>query len=285
MLENQRLTDENNRLNMENNELILAEEKLMQANKKMEEAEKIKEKAENEVFKIKSIINEKCYEYEQKKRYYENMCQEIIDDSRIACQKRDKIEDYIAEEGKMRVKIVIDKLEKEYNFQISIMKYVLKVYGIIIATIVGLSIIDKKEFFIDIVKVFLVIIKGIVVVIVKVFNITTALSNVSHNINNVLLSGLLIVIIRYVFFIIAIVLGGIGMLFGIKKLAIVLKKNMSIWDWNIVSIVTLLIMFYGKYIKQLISINLFIFTLILVVIFIWLRKYIADCLRKRRENY
>ena len=292
MIEIQRLTDENERLSIENNELLSAEEKLVEANKKfdeansiLEEANRIKVNSENNIKQMERLTDLKCFEHEQQKILYESKCRELNNDSRIAHQKRTDIETYIRMEAEQIVQGVIDNLKREYKFQIITLKSLVGLYGIIILLITILSIIDKKEFFVDTIKAlsFIVIWGGRVVS--KVFDITTYISTFANNIHIVLIANILKCIIKYVLFALIIGIIAVGVWLGIKNIYVKIKDNLSIFDWYLSQIVILLVMFYGKYIKKFIPINLFILTLIVILIFIVVRRYIAGWLKKRRDAY
>lgn len=292
MLEIQRLTDENERLSIENNELLSAEEKLVEANKKfdeansiLEEANRIKVNSENNIKQMERLMDLKCFEYEQQKILYESKCRELNNDSRIAHQKRTDIETYIRRKADQIVQGVIDNLKREYKLQITTLKSIVGVYGFIILIIIILSIIEKKEFFVDTIKVLSFIVLWGGRVVSKVFDITTYISTSVNNINIVFIANILKGIIRYVLFALIIGIIAVGVCFGIKNIFVKIKDNLSIFDWYLSQIVILLVMFYGKYIKKLIPINLFILTLIVTLISIVVRRYIVVWLRKRRYDY
>lgn len=286
------MSDENNRINIENNELLSAEEKLVEANKKfdeansiLEEANRIKVNSENNIKQMERLTDLKCFEHEQQKILYESKCRELNNDSRIVHQKRTDIESYIRKEAEQIVQGVVDNLKREYKFQITTLKSIVRIYGIIILIITILSIIDKKEFFVDTIKVLSFIVLWGGRIVSKVFRITTYASTFVNTIHNVFIANIIKVIIRYVLFVLIIGIIGVGVWFGVKKLYVKLKDKISIFDWYLSQMVILLVMFYGKYIKKLIPINLFILTMIVTLIFIVVRRYIAVWLRKRRYDY
>ena len=257
-------------------DLVLQEnEKLMRQNEELQKSErKAREDAEKEVAHVKS-------EYYQKEQELDR----LIADAEKEKQKALSVQSVVQRLTEQKAKRLTEDSRRRWQIWYQAKKTAMQGYVGILTLIcfvtTGLSIIRHKVFCKDFIGFFQELWKGIQVFAISMHTAILSLAKVTENVPNDVAAVILKWALVALLWMIPVVLLGLGIYKFWEKYGEDIRKGIDVWNCSVGAIALTELMYFGDYVKEIVSINLFGMWLLVDVLLILAGWYVWGCKKHR----
>lgn len=257
-------------------DLVLKEnEKLMRQNEELQESErKAREEAEKEVAHVKS-------EYCQKEQELD--C--LVADAEQEKQKALSLQSVVQKLTDQKAKRLTEDNRRHWQVWYQAKKAAMQGYVGVLALIcfvtTGLSIIRQRMFCEDVISFFRKTGKAMQMLVIRVHATILSVAEVTGNVPNDMAAVILKWTIVVLLWIIPVALIGFGIYRFWGKCGENIRKGIDVWNCSIAVLVLAGLVYFGDYIKEVISLNLFGMWLLVDVLLVLAGWYVWGCKKYR----
>lgn len=258
-------------------DLVLKEnEKLKMQNEELQKSErKVREKAEKEAALVK-------WEYHRKERELNR----LIEDTEQERQKALRIQSVVQRLTDQKARRLTEdnrrKWQVWYQTKKAAMQGYVGVLTIICFVITVVSVIRQKVFYEDVIDFFRGFGKVIQMFVVRIHAAILSMAEVTENVPN----GVAAVILKWAMVLLLWTMPAVLIGFGIykfwEKYGGDIRKGIDVWNCSIAVIILAGLVYFGDYVKEIVSINLFGMWLLMDVLLILAGWYVWGCKKHRK---
>lgn len=257
-------------------DLVLKEnENLMRQNEELQKSEReAREEAEKEVVHVKS-------EYYQKEQELDR----LIADAEQERQKALSVQSVVQRLTEQKAKRLTEDNRRKWQYWYQTKKAAMQGYvgilTLICFVITGLSIIRQKVFCKDVIKFFRELGKGIYVFAVRIHTTILSIAAVTENVPNDMVAVILKWGMVVLLWAIPAALIGLGIYKFWEKYGEDIRKGIDVWNCSIGVVALTGLVYFGDYVKEIVSINLFGMWLLVDILLILAGWYMWGCKKYR----
>lgn len=257
-------------------DLVLKEnEKLIMQNEKLQKSEReAREEAEKEVVLVKS-------EYHRKEQELDR----LIGDAEREKQKALGVQSVVQKLTDQKAKRLTEDTRRQWEIWYQTKKAAMQGYMGVLTMIcfvtTVLSVIWQRVFCRDVIEFFKGFGKAIQVFAVRMHSVILSMTEVTENVPNgvaeVVLKWLMVTLLWGM----PIVLIGFGIYKFLKKYGEDIRKGIDVWNCSVAVIILAGLVYFGDYVKELVSINLFGMWLLVDILLVLIGWYVWGCKKYR----
>lgn len=257
-------------------DLVLKEnENLMRQNEELQRSEReAREEAEQEVVHVKS-------EYYQKEQELDRLIADAEQEKQKALSVQSVVQRLTDQKAKRLTEDTRRQWQIWYQTKKAAMQGYVGVLTLICFVITGLSIIRQKVFCKDVIEFFRELGKGIYVFAVRIITTILSIAAVTENVPNDMVAVILKWAMVLLLWIIPVALIGFGIYKFWEKYGEDIRKGIDVWNCSVAVIILAGLVYFGDYVKEIISINLFGMWLLVDILLILVGWYVWGCKKHR----
>ena len=257
-------------------DLVLKEnEKLKKQNEELQKSErKAREEAEKEVAHIKS-------EYYQKEQELDR----LIEDAEQEKQKALGVQSVVQKLTDQKAKRLTEDTRRQLQIWYQTKKAAMQGY-VGVLTMIGfvttiLSVIRQRVFCEDAIRFFIGFGKGISVFAARIHAVILSIADITENVPNDVVAVILKWIMVVLLWLMPITLIGFGIYRFWGKCGEDIRKGIDVWNCSVAVIILVGLVYFGDYVKELVSVNLFGIWLLMDVMLVLTGWYVWGCKKHR----
>lgn len=257
-------------------DLVLKEnEKLKKQNRELQNSERqAREEAEIEVAYVKS-------EYYQKEQELDR----LIADTEQEKQKALSVQSVVQRLTDQKAKRLTEDTRRKWQYWYQTKKTAMQGYVGVLATIcivtTVLSVIRQKVFCEDVIKFFRELGKVVQMLVVRLHDAILSMAKVMENVPNDVAADILKWVMVVLLWMLPTALIGFGIYKFWKKYGEDIRKGIDVWNCSVGEITLAGLVYFGDYVKEIVSINLFEMWLLVDILLILAGWYVWGCKKYR----
>lgn len=257
-------------------DLVLKEnEKLKKQNRELQNSERqAREEAEIEVAYVKS-------EYYQKEQELDR----LIADTEQEKQKALSVQSVVQRLTDQKAKRLTEDTRRKWQYWYQTKKTAMQGYVGVLATIcivtTVLSVIRQKVFCEDVIKFFRELGKVVQMLVVRLQDAILSMAKVMENVPNDVAADILKWVMVVLLWMLPTALIGFGIYKFWKKYGEDIRKGIDVWNCSVGAITLAGLVYFGDYVKEIVSINLFEMRLLVDILLILAGWYVWGCKKYR----
>ena len=257
-------------------DVVLQEnERLKRQNEELQKSEKkAREEAKKEVSHVKS-------EYYRKEQELERLIADAEQEKAKALSMQSVVQRLTDQKAKRLTEDNRRHWQVWYQAKKAAMQGYVGVLTVICLVITVLSIIRQKVFCGDVIQFFWGFGKAIQMFAVRIHSIILLLAEVSKNVPNDMAAIILKWMMMVLLWIMPVVLIGFGIYKFWEKYGEDIRKGIDVWNCSVGVVVLVGLVYFGDYVKEIISVNLFGLWLLVAVLLILAGWYVWGCKKHR----
>lgn len=257
-------------------DLVLKEnETLKMQNEKLQTSEReARENAEKEVAHVKS-------EYYQKEQELDRLIADVGQEKQRALSVQSVVQRLTEQKAKRLTEDNRRKWQYWYQTKKAAMQGYVGILTLICFVTMGLSIIRHKVFCKDFIGFFQELWKGIQVFAISMHTAILSLAKVTENVPNDVAAVILKWALVALLWMIPVVLIGLGIYKFWEKYGEDIRKGIDVWNCSIGVVALTGLVYFGDYVKEIVSINLFGMWLLVDILLVLTGWYVWGCKKHR----
>ena len=255
--------------------VLLEYERLKRQNEELQRSErKAREEVEKEVAHVKS-------EYCQKEQEMDRLITDAEQEKQKALSLQSVVQKLTDQKAKRLTEDNRRQWQVWYQAKKAAMQGYVGVLTMICFVITGLSVIRQKVFCEDVIDFFRGFGKVIQILAVRIHSIILSLAEVSKNVSNDMVAVILKWMMVVLLWIMPVALIGFGIYKFWEKYGEDIRKGLDVWNCSVGVVALVGLVYFGDYMKEIVSINLFGMWLLVDVLLILAGWYVWGCKKYR----
>lgn len=257
-------------------DLVLKEnEKLKKQNEELQKSErKAREEAEKEVAHVKS-------EYYQKEQELDRLIEDTEQEKQKALGVQSVVQKLTVQKAKRLTEDIRRQLQIWYQTKKAAMQGYVGVLTMICFVTTVLSVIRQRVFCEDVIGFFRGFGKGISVFEVRMHSVILSTAGVTERVPNDVAAFILKWIMVVLLWLMPIALIGFGVYRFWGKCGEDIRKGIDVWNCSVAVVILVGLVYFGDYVKEFVSINLFGMWLLVDVLLVLIGWYVWGCKKHR----
>lgn len=257
-------------------DLVLKEnENLMQQNEKLQKSEReAREEAEKEVVHVKS-------EYYQKEQELERLIADAEQEKQKALSVQSVVQKLTDQKAKRLTEDTRRRWQIWYQMKKTAMQGYVGVLSLICFVTTVLSVIRQRVFCEDFIGFFQKLEKKTLMLVVRIHAVILSLAKVTENVPNDVAAVILKWVMVVLLWLIPTALIGFGIYKFWEKYGEDIRKGIDVWNCSIGAVTLMGVVYFGDYVKEIVSVNLFGMWLLVDVLLVLIGWYVWGCKKYR----